>query len=250
MEAALTHQSRRFFALWLKEQRNGRLMGLQRLAESLDVTVRSATREHFEQHCPDGVHQGVLLECGSRAMKTAPPLPKPEGTAPFYLVLDQVSDPQNLGAILRSAAFFGAAGCVVCQDHSPGLTPIVSKASVGVAEWFPVYVTTNLARFLELQKAEGFWVVGMTGEGTEKLNRLQRDRPLLVVLGNEGKGLRRLVQQHCDWEVQIQGDDQVESLNVSTAAALVGYQLYRQAGEVASASLGLATDSSLNLPSS
>jgi 23S rRNA (guanosine2251-2'-O)-methyltransferase len=96
-------------------------------------------------------------------------------------------------------------------------------------EWFPVYAATNLKRFLDNRKEEGFWVVGMDGSAQSDLRDLQADRPLMLVLGNEGKGVRPLVLSACDWTVKISGTNQVESLNVSSAAALALYQVSSQA---------------------
>ena len=225
VEAAISRSYRKHFALWFKHPAGERIQGLQKTAEKLEISIKKATPEIFETYCPDGVHQGVLLECSARHLEALTTLPVPQNLNPFYLVLDQIKDPQNFGAILRSAAFFGCSGCIITKDHSPGVTPAVSKASVGVAEWFPIFETTNLARFLNDQKKNGFWIVGLAGDGKMELRKLERDRPLLLVLGNEGKGLRHLVKQKCDWDVRIDGSEQVESLNVSVAAALVCYQM-------------------------
>jgi 23S rRNA (guanosine2251-2'-O)-methyltransferase len=225
VEAAILRSNRQHFALWLKQPHGERLKRLQKIGEEKRIPVKIGTPEIFETHCPNGVHQGVLLECSARRLGAPTSLPITQNLNPFYLVLDQIKDPQNFGAILRSAAFFDCSGCVITKDNSPGVTPSVSKASVGVAEWFPIFETTNLARFLTDQKKIGFWIVGLAGDGKADLRKLERDRPLLIVLGNEGRGLRPLVKQQCDWDVRIDGAEQVESLNVSVAAALACYQL-------------------------
>ena len=228
VESAISSSYRKHFAMWVKHPLGERVQGLQKAAEERGILIKKATPEIFETYCPDEVHQGVLLECSARHLETPTSLPATEKINPFYLVLDQIKDPQNFGAILRSAAFFGCSGCIVTKDHSPSVTPAVSKASVGVAEWFPIFETTNLARFLTDQKKKGFWIVGLAGDGKTELQKLERDRPLLLVLGNEGRGLRQLVKQQCDWDVRIEGTEQVESLNVSVAAALACYQLGSQ----------------------
>ena len=148
VEAAVSSSYRKHFAMWVKHPVGERIQRLQKAAEERGISIKKATPEIFETYCPDGVHQGVLLECSARHLETPTSLPATEKINPFYLVLDQIKDPQNFGAILRSAAFFGCSGCIITKDHSPGVTPAVSKASVGVAEWFPIFETTNLARFL------------------------------------------------------------------------------------------------------
>ena len=225
VEAAISRSFRKHFALWVKHSNGERILGLQQTAKERGIFTKTATPEIFETYCPDGIHQGVLLECSPRHLESPTYLPVPQNLNPFYLVLDQIKDPQNFGAILRSAAFFGCSGCIKTKDHGPGVTPAVSKASVGVAEWFPIFETTNLARFLADQKKNGFWIIGLASDGKTDLRKLERDRPLLLVFGNEGKGLRQLVKQQCDWDVRIDGTEQVESLNVSVAAALACYQL-------------------------
>ncbi len=228
VQEALRHQHRTFRQLLLKQPVSERLQEIQQQAEKLSIPVHLAERGKLDEICPEGVHQGVLLEATPREMLSPQPFPSPTGN-PIYLVLDQIADPQNFGAILRSCAFFGASGCIVARDHSCGITPTVSKTSVGVVEWFPVYAATNLKRFLDNRKEEGFWVVGMDGSAQSDLRDLQADRPLMLVLGNEGKGVRPLVLSACDWTVKISGTNQVESLNVSSAAALALYQVSSQA---------------------
>ena len=110
---------------------------------------------------------------------------------------------------------------VVPRDHTSRLSAVVSKASAGVSEWFPVVSVPNLARFLSEQKSKGFWVVGMEENAIDSLNYLKRDRPLIIVFGNEGRGLRHLVKNRCDHLYRIPGNSDISSLNVSNAAAVV-----------------------------
>jgi 23S rRNA (guanosine2251-2'-O)-methyltransferase len=177
--------------------------------------------------CPDAVHQGVVLRCGFLPFTSMPDFPQSAvATQPLLVVLDQIEDPHNLGAIIRTCGFFEVNAVVVTQDHSSGLTPVASKASAGVLEWLPVISVTNLARFLNEQKTKGFWVAGLEGEAPDCFTDFSRDRPLILVLGNEGRGIRRLVRKHCDWLVSIPGNHEVSSLNVSNAAAVALYHLH------------------------
>ena len=177
--------------------------------------------------CPDAVHQGVVLRCGILPFSPISVLPLPvEGKLPLIVVLDQIEDPHNLGAVLRTCGFFDVSAVVVSKDHSCGLTPVVSKSSSGVAEWLPVISVTNLTRFLQKQKSEGYWIVGLAEESNQSVSQLVRDKPLILVMGNEGRGIRPLIRKQCDWLVSIAGNPEVSSLNVSNAAAVALNHFY------------------------
>jgi 23S rRNA (guanosine2251-2'-O)-methyltransferase len=165
---------------------------------------------------PDAVHQGVALETG--------PLPpmgldevSPDG---ILLVLDQVTDPQNVGAALRSAAAFGAAGLVLTERHSPPLQGVLAKAASGALDVVPVILIKNLAQTLAELGERGFLRVGLAEEAGEALEAAPLTRPLALVLGAEGKGLRQLTREHCDRLCRISTHGSFGSLNVSNAAAV------------------------------
>ena len=228
VQGALRHRRRKLDHLYLKTDADSseRLREIRMLAEQHGVPVREVPVKKLEEMCPDAVHQGVVLRCGALPFSSLSDLPQTaEGEYPLIVVLDQIEDPHNLGAILRTCGFFKVSAVVVPQDHTSGLTAVVAKASTGVSEWFPVISVPNLARFLQEQKSKGFWVIGLAGDAAESVAELSQDRPLILVLGNEGKGMRRLSRKHCDWLVSIPGDQQVSSLNVSNAAAVVLFHL-------------------------
>ena len=131
-----------------------------------------------------------------------------------------------MGAVLRTCGFFDVSAVVVSKDHSCGLTPVVSKSSSGVVEWLPVISVTNLSRFLQKQKSEGYWIVGLAEESNQSFSQLVRDKPLILVVGNEGRGIRPLIRKQCDWLVSIAGNPEVSSLNVSNAAAVALNHFY------------------------
>jgi len=165
---------------------------------------------------PDAVHQGVMLE--------AEPLPPvalgetdPNG---ILLVLDQVTDPQNVGAALRSAAAFGAAGLVLTERHSPPLQGALAKAASGALDIVPVILVKNLAQSLAELGERGVLRVGLAEEAGEALETATLTRPLALVLGAEGKGLRQLTREHCDIICHISTQSALASLNVSNAAAV------------------------------
>ena len=225
---ALQHRRRRLEHLYLKKdaESSERLREIRILAEKIRVPVSDIPTTKLAEMCPDAVHQGVVLRCGSLPFSHWTDIPQTdEGTYPLYVALDQIEDPHNLGAILRTCGFFKVSAVVVPQDHTSGLTAVVAKASAGVSEWFPVVSVPNLARFLQEQKSKGLWVIGLDGEATDSVADFVRDRPLILVLGNEGRGIRQLVRKCCDWLVRIPGNPEVSSLNVSNAAAVTLYHL-------------------------
>ncbi len=186
-------------------------------------------RRELESHLPDGaVHQGFAL------LASPPPevgledvLAEIEGDRTAILVLDQASDPRNVGAVLRSAAAFGAAAVVVQDRHSPESAGVMAKAASGALERTPLVRATNLARALELLRKEGFWTVGLDADADKTLAEANPGGRVALVLGSEGEGLRRLVREGCDLLARIPMTDAVESLNVSNAAAVVLYEISR-----------------------
>lgn len=179
-----------------------------------------------ERLLPDAVHQGLYLE--------ADPLPAPDveqlPAAGIVLVLDQVTDPHNVGAIFRSAAAFAATAIVTTQRHSPDATGALAKAASGALEYVPFVSVQNLARGLDALKASGFLVVGLDSSGDSDLAALPLRVPLALVLGAEGKGLRQLTRETCDHVARIALPGKIESLNVSNAAALSLFIASRQLG--------------------
>jgi 23S rRNA (guanosine2251-2'-O)-methyltransferase len=174
---------------------------------------------------PDAVHQGVALE--------AEPLPPvalddvdPGG---IVLVLDQVTDPQNVGAALRSAAAFDASGLIMTERHSPPLHGVLAKAASGALDLVPVILVKNLAQSLAELGERGFLRVGLAEEGAEALESASLTRPLALVLGAEGKGLRQLTREHCDLICRISTQNALASLNVSNAAAVALHWASRNA---------------------
>ena len=176
--------------------------------------------------CSNSVHQGVILNCSTLAFSSIEDHPEIfKKRLPIIVALDRIEDPQNFGSILRTCGFFGVDGVVVPRDHTSRLSAVVSKASAGVSEWFPVISVPNLTRFIIEQKSKGFWIVGLEENAIENLTFLKRDRPLIIVFGNEGRGIRHLVKNNCDNLYKITGNNKISSLNVSNAASVVLFHL-------------------------
>jgi 23S rRNA (guanosine2251-2'-O)-methyltransferase len=190
-----------------------------RLKADRELTERAGTRDH----------QGVLALV--EPFKYADAYELAAADKPLLAVLDRVTDPRNLGAVARSAEGAGATGIVVPAHGSAIVTPAVARASAGAVEHLPVAVVTNLARYLEEVKGGAFWVYGAAGEeGTQSMWDTDLTGGVAIVLGAEGKGLRPLVRRMCDALVSIPLAGQVESLNVSVAAAVLLYEARRQRG--------------------
>ena len=193
------------------------------------LSVEIEEKRDIEQRLPPGaVHQGVALlvdpldEPGLEAA-----VPDSEEAA-AVLVLDQVTDPRNVGAALRAAAAFGARAVIMQQRHAPPETGALAKAASGALEEVPLIRVTNLSRALTELQAEGFWCVGLDGKGESTLADTDLSGRVALVLGSEGSGLRRLTLENCDLIARIPITDKVESLNLATAAAVALYEWSRR----------------------
>jgi 23S rRNA (guanosine2251-2'-O)-methyltransferase len=201
------------------------------LAKQRRVPVEVRQRDELDRHVHGSTHQGVLLEVGPF------PYAEPEtlvahavaGPEPgFLLILDGIQDPQNLGAIVRSAEAAGVHGCVLPKDRAAAVTAAAVRASAGATEHLPIAQVTNLAAFLTRVKSEGFWVVGTDAAEGRDLFGADLTDPLALVIGGEGHGLRHLTKTRCDLIVQIPSRGRVASLNASAAAAVCLFEVARQ----------------------
>jgi 23S rRNA (guanosine2251-2'-O)-methyltransferase len=181
---------------------------------------------------PDAVHQGLVLEAKPLAPElddVLAALPQ-EGEPHILLLLDQVTDPHNVGAILRSAAAFAALAVIVPEHGAPPVTGALAKAASGALETVPLVRVTNLARTIERLKTEGFWCVGLDSDAPESLTAIDLPARIALALGAEGAGLRRLVREQCDYLARLPVRGALHSLNVSNAAAVALYALTQKAG--------------------
>lgn len=195
------------------------------LGDRLRLTPRIVERQALDRLCERGaVHQGVCL----RVEPLEPPHLKEVLSRPGpVLILDQVTDPRNIGAILRSAAAFGACALVVQDRNTPGESGAMAKAASGALDVVPIAREVNLSRALATLQGEGLWVVGLDAGGQRLDGAAFRERRAALVLGAEGTGLRRLTRENCDEIASIHMPGDMESLNVSVAAAVALYELAR-----------------------
>ena len=215
--AALANPERGIRKLWLTEN------AARRLADeniATQVTPEMVRPGDIDQRLgPDAVHQGILAEVDPLPSPDIDSLPR-EGVV---LVLDQITDPHNVGAILRSAAAFDVKAIVTTARHSPEATGVLAKSASGALELVPLVLVQNLARALNAMNEQGFLTVGLDSEGSENLAALELRQPLALVLGAEGKGLRQLTRETCRAVARLDLPGQIKSLNVSNAAALALY---------------------------
>jgi 23S rRNA (guanosine2251-2'-O)-methyltransferase len=200
-------------------------------AGAAGVGVETKPRTVLDELAVGGSHQGVVAVVGEYPYADPEDLlavARDRGEAPLLVVLDGVQDPQNLGALVRSAHVLGAHGLVVPQDRAAPVTPAAVKASAGATEHLRVARVVNLARALEGLKAAGLWVAGGVAEGGSAPWELDFTEPTALVVGAEGKGIRPLVLKHCDFQVRIPMVGQVASLNVAAAGAVLLYEAARQ----------------------
>lgn len=213
-------------------ERDDRLRDILKFAADNTIPLLQVTRVELDRLTGGAVHQGVALQLQSFEYAhpddvLADALDDDDSQA-LVVFLDQVTDPRNLGAIIRSAAAFGAHGVVIPERRSASMTAAAWKTSAGAAARIPVAMATNLNRALESYSKAGFTIVGLAGEGDVDVAGIPGvDGPLAVVIGSEGEGLSRLVREHCDHLVSIPIANEVESLNASVAASIALYEINR-----------------------
>lgn len=176
---------------------------------------------------PGAVHQGLAVEAFDLERARLKDVCEPDGTLRPVVVLDQITDPQNIGAVFRSAAAFGARAAIVQERRTPPLSGALAKAAAGAVETLPCVKAVNISRALEALKDLGYHCAGLAGDGATPISQLPKDRPIAVVLGAEGAGLRQLVGETCDAIYRIPIAGRMESLNVSNAAAIALYEATR-----------------------
>jgi 23S rRNA (guanosine2251-2'-O)-methyltransferase len=214
VNAALANPRRRCHRLWMTDNARGKI-DTSPCKSTLEIqSVRADELDRLLG--TEAVHQGCALEAEPLAGLALEDL-KPEG---LVLVLDQVTDPHNVGAILRSAAAFGVKALITTERHSPQMTGLLAKTASGALEHVPIISVVNLAQTLATLREIGFWSIGLDSEAPEDLNRLKLSPPLALVLGAEGKGLRRLTRERCDVLARLDMPGPIKSLNVSNAAAI------------------------------
>lgn len=231
---AIRSGSRRIGEIVVEKGKEGKqpLKGIIKAAEGNGITISLMEGGEITALTGNRNHQGVaalvsklgefpdLRELANNALK--------EDKEAVIAILDEVSDPGNLGAIIRSAEVLGVKGIVIPKDRAAQITPVVIKRSAGAAEHIPIATVNNITKAIEELKGLGFWVVGLEKGGGKSCHQLNYDGPIAVVIGGEAKGIRRLVKENCDFIVSIPMKGKISSLNASSAATLIFYEIMRQ----------------------
>lgn len=211
---------------------DGPVRTIVREARKKDTILNFVTRERLDQISETGHHQGVIAVAAAYSYSTVEEIlqkAKEKGEAPFLILLDNIEDPHNLGAIIRTANLAGAHGVIIPKRRAAGLTPVAARTSAGAIYHTPVAKVTNLAAVMEELKKEGLWFVCADMDGTP-MYQLDLKGPIGLVIGNEGEGVSRLVKEHCDFVASIPMKGDIDSLNASVAAGVLAYEIVRQRG--------------------
>ena len=209
---------------------DGPILTIKREAKAKQTPVKFVTKERLDQLSETGKHQGVIAYAAAYEYATVEEIldnARQKGEAPFLFLLDNIQDPHNLGAIIRTANLAGAHGVIVPKNRAAGLTAVVAKTSAGALNFTPVARVTNLAKTIEELKKEGIWFVCADMGGTTMYD-LNLKGPIGLVIGNEGEGVGRLVKEKCDMVASIPMKGDIDSLNASVAAGVLAYEIVRQ----------------------
>lgn len=200
-------------------------------ARRVGVPVESATRRQLDDIAKNANHQGVVALVAPRQYAEVDDILRRAeelGEEPLILVLDAIQDVHNLGSLIRTAEVVGAHGVIIPEHRAAGLTPAVDKTSAGAVEFMPVAQVTNMARALDDLKKRGLWCIGLDGSAKTRFDQANLKGPIALVVGNEGKGIGRLVKEHCDLLVSLPMRGHVGSLNAAIAGSVTLYEIWRQ----------------------
>ena len=209
---------------------DGPVMTIKREAKKHETQVKYVTKERLDQMSQTGKHQGVIAVIAAYDYAEVEDIlqkARDKGEAPFIFLLDNIEDPHNLGAIIRTANLAGAHGVIIPKNRAVGLTATVARTSAGALNYTPVAKVTNLSKTIEELKKEGMWFVCADMGGTS-MYQLDLKGPMGLVIGNEGDGVSRLVREKCDFIASIPMKGDIDSLNASVAAGVLAYEIVRQ----------------------
>lgn len=209
---------------------DGPIMTIKREAKKQDTLVKYVTKERLDQMSQTGKHQGVIASAAAYEYAEVEDLleaAREKNEPPFLILLDNIEDPHNLGAIIRTANLAGAHGVIIPKNRAVGLTATVARTSAGALNYTPVAKVTNLVKTMEDLKKQGLWFVCADMGGTE-MYQLDLKGPIGLVIGNEGEGVGRLVKENCDMVASIPMKGNIDSLNASVAAGVLAYEIVRQ----------------------
>lgn len=216
--------------IWIAEGSQRGMQQITNLAKEMNVLIQFVPKKKIDSMV-EGNHQGVLAQVAAYQYAELDDLfdkAEKKNEPPFFLLLDEIEDPHNLGSIMRTADATGAHGIIIPKRRAVGLTATVAKASTGAIEHIPVVRVTNMARTIDELKERGVWIVGTDAKGKEDYRQFDGKMPLGIVIGSEGKGMGRLIKDKCDFLIRMPMQGHVTSLNASVAAAILMYEVYRK----------------------
>lgn len=212
-----------------KASKTGAIIGILAKAREKQIPIKEVDTKKLDFLCGGANHQGIVALAGVKEYATVEEIlenARQKNEAPFVIVLDEIEDPHNLGAIIRTAECAGAHGVIIPKRRSAGLTYTVGKASAGAVEYMPVARVTNIASVIDTLKEEGLWVFGADMNGTE-YSKCDFKGAVALVIGNEGKGISKLVAKKCDSIVSLPMKGNINSLNASVAAGILMYEIMK-----------------------
>ncbi|QCZ92385.1 23S rRNA (guanosine(2251)-2'-O)-methyltransferase RlmB [Salinimonas iocasae] len=231
VDAVLATEPERIIEIFaLKGRNDDRLNDAVNQARRFGISVQFCHRKVLDDKVSGEQHQGIVAKAKPGRVLDENDLDRliEQNQSPLFLVLDGVTDPHNLGACLRTANAAGASAVIVPKDKSAGLTGTARKVACGAAETTPFIQVTNLSRTLKAMQGQGVWVIGTAGEATQEIYDVTLKGPMALVMGAEGKGMRRLTRETCDELVKLPMAGSVTSLNVSVATGICLYEMVRQ----------------------
>ncbi|NRA84889.1 MAG: 23S rRNA (guanosine(2251)-2'-O)-methyltransferase RlmB [Gammaproteobacteria bacterium] len=233
VEAVLVNEPERILEIFvLKGREDQRMTKVIGVARRNGISIAFVGKKTMDEKANGESHQGIIANARTAKVKTEAELDQiiAENKHPFLLILDGVTDPHNLGACIRSADAAGVHAVIVPKDKSASLTPVVRKVACGAAETMPLIQVTNLARTMREIQQQGVWIIGTAGEATSELFDTKIEGSVALVMGAEGKGMRRLTREHCDELVSLPMSGSVSSLNVSVTTGICLFEVVRQRG--------------------
>lgn len=234
---ALRAQRRPIYRLWIQKGSQPKLVRpIEQLARQQNIPISTADKQKLSNLAQAGDHQGVLLEVGAYRYATLEEIfetAKARNEPPFIMLFDLIQGTQNVGMLLRTAEICGVHGVIMQERRAPDITPLIVQHSVGAAEHLPIVQVTNLVQAIKELKEREVWVAGTDfGDDALQPSQIDLNRPLAIVVGHEGDGLRRLVRESCDFIIELPMRGRVESLNAAVAGSIMLYMAWQARGFV------------------
>jgi 23S rRNA (guanosine2251-2'-O)-methyltransferase len=216
-----------------KEIAEGSISKILTMAKENKILVKYVDKAALSKISENGRHQGIIAEAMEYEYKEIEDIfenAKKKNEKPFVIILDEITDVHNLGAIIRTAECLGSHGVIIPKRRAAGVNGVVAKTSAGAVEYLPVVRVTNISQTLEILKEKGLWIYGADMDGEKYLSEENLDVPIGVVIGSEGSGIGRLIKKNCDTLVKIPMKGNINSLNASCAASIIIYEIMKQRG--------------------